>query len=171
VIDCADSFKDGYFNWRLKYSLGDDNQWATAQTNQITAVLETCKALRSLRVYLDVDVNGTIPRTTTFDIFYRSNDFRELWKVTAPKYGCDTEWNPVKEWRKDCRKRGIEFGIVARLEREDGSGMMEEDLSEFWDLPEEVKRDGEVWYDLGLAWAIEAKLKLRQGRSRRSKIR
>jgi len=159
VIDCVDSFNDDYFNWRVKYELGCDNQWATAQIDQITAVLETCAALKSLCVFLDVDVNATVPRTKDLDTFYRSHDFRELWKVTAPRYYSsygNREWNPVGEWKEECRARGIEFGIVARLEREDGKGIVKEDLAEFWDLPEEVKRDRELWYDQGLAFAIEA---------------
>jgi hypothetical protein len=151
VMDEGDYWMDGYFNdEKVSYALGSENQWAYAATEQILAVLKTCTALKSLRVYLDAYRDSV-----DFDRFYRSWAFTALWDYTSPWEEYGNERSPIA-WKEECRRRGIDFKIIARIARKDK--IEEEDLTEFWDLPEYVKADeGEMYgHDKGLSWAIEA---------------
>ena len=149
VIDAVDYFEDGYFNPKFSCVLGNTNQWAYVSTGQIEAVLETCQGLKSLRLYLDAWRGET-----SFDHFYESSVFRALWYYTAPECFRDREDNVVKEWKEECKKRGIDFKIIARICRT--HRVEEEDLTQSWDLPEHVWRDEERRHDhdKGLSWAI-----------------
>jgi len=109
VIDAVDYFEDGYFNPKFSCVLGNTNQWAYVSTGQIEAVLETCQGLKSLRLYLDAWRGET-----SFDHFYESSVFRALWYYTAPECFRDREDNVVKEWKEECKKRGIDFKIIAK---------------------------------------------------------
>jgi len=151
VIDSHDYFEDDSFIENMSHVLGGQSQWAQAQKDQITAVLDTCRGLRSLRVNLDAE-RGAMRKSWDLDCFYMSFPFQEVWAVTAPGYAS----KPVKDWKEECGKRGIEFRIVARLKREEGTE--EEDLTEFWDVPEHVRRDKKLWSGGGFWWAMEANM-------------
>jgi len=147
--------KDSYFKdgrWEKVAGVSGKHQWAWSMMDQVLSALETCKSLSSLRLYFHT--------RSDFDSLYRSQAFRDIWAITAPTLNDprsdreDGRWEPVVEWKAHCEQKAIDFKIIAK--RGDTQYGPREDLTEFWDLPEHVKRDKDLMRDKGLEWAIEA---------------
>ena len=147
--------KDSYFKdgrYEKVAGVSGKHQWAWSMMDQVLSALETCKSLSSLRLYFHT--------RSDFDSLYRSQAFRDIWAITAPTLNDprsdreDGRWEPVVEWKAHCEQKAIDFKIIAK--RGDTQYGPREDLTEFWDLPEHVKRDKDLMRDKGLEWAIEA---------------
>jgi hypothetical protein len=119
-------------------------QWASAMTGHISAILETCSLLSSLRLYLDVE-----PGVAQFEDYYRSDAFEDIWRCTGPT----RHYKQMVLWKAECRRRGVDFKIIARMSQPGE----QDDLAEFWDLPGYIHYEQDInRADRYLTWAIEA---------------
>jgi len=172
------------------------HRWARFMTGQISSILNSCSGLKTMDVKLEMVV-GLRPEGatihSTFDRFYNSQPFSELWDVLVGQHAFA---KPPKSsfdelyicWRKTCRRRVIKLKILAvqlvptwqtqdegfterhniQPRRHEWCTVYEEDMTEFWDIPKCMKSkatDPDVDIDpAGLQWAIEHQIARRTGK-------
>ena len=161
TVDTGDYFKDARLEKLVGRSL-PRYQWASAVLKHITSVIETCSALKSLTLSLG------FPRV--FDDFgscYRmTRAFSDIWQCTVPfiKDGGEVR-EPVAVWKADCKRIGVDFKIISRTSVLDARSstivVIEDDLTEFWDLPTYIKEDEDIFNSRHLTSAIDVHISKR----------
>ena len=171
VIDTSSYFGDRKVEELVGKSL-PKNQWASATMSYVPSIIETCKSLKSLRLYLKFDGN-----LLSFEDFYRkSHAFSKIWKYTSPVIRRDgKDWEPIADWKADCKRIGVDFKIVARTfahnPRSGKEETMEDDLTEFWDLPTYIKEEWDLFSDQHLTRAVNLHIRSQALKLRASKRR
>ena len=171
VIDMSSYFRDRELEKLVGKSL-PKNQWALATMSFIPSIIETCSSLKSLRLCLQFDNHNL----QTFESFYRdSRAFSKIWKYTSPVIRRDgKDWEPIADWKADCKRIGVDFKIVARasaLNLRPKEEDREDDLTEFWDLPTYVKEEWDLFSDQHLTRAVNLHIRSQALKMRASRRR